>query len=212
MRSILIVSLLAVSGIAAADPYSVGLRVGGYGFKREGDGNAGTSWTQCRMNGVGVFANHTLRGPVFLEAGLDAYSSTNMLTDGAQNDLPIDRQSMLLSVAAGVRTSFTPWLDGFAQLGVGTELTRVAVPYGGETIRDDKVMPDGFFGFGADIRIGKATHIGANLRTLVMGNFDYDPARLQMQNQWVAAPSPKDVFAASPGLAAQGQFYLRHDL
>ncbi len=208
------ISILASSGLAAAEPtsltsatkaepYSLGLRVGGYGFKREGDGST-NSWTQCRMNGVGVFA--------ILEAGLDAYTSTNMLTMGAENDLPIDRQSMLLSMAAGVRTSFTSWLDGFAQLGVGAEFARVAVPYGGSTIRDDKVMPDGFFGFGADIKITKATRIGATMRTLVMGNFNYDPMRLQNANQWVAAPPPQDVFSASPGLAAQGQFYLRHDL
>jgi hypothetical protein len=222
MRSILAISILASSGLAAAEPtsitsatkaepYSLGVRVGGYGFKREGDGSA-TSWTECRMNGVGVFVNHTVRAPLFLEAGLDAYTSTNMLTNGAENDLPIDRQSMLLSMAAGVRTSFTSWLDGYAQLGAGIELARVAVPYGGSTIRDDKVMPDGFFGFGADIKITKATRIGASLRTLVMGNFNYDPMRLQNANQWVAAPAPSDVFSASPGLAAQGQFYLRHDL
>jgi hypothetical protein len=45
-----------------------------------------------------------------------------------------------------------------------------------------------------------------------MGNFDYDPARLQMSNQWVAAPSSSDVFSASPDLAAQAQFYVRREL
>jgi len=87
------------------------------------------------------------------------------------------------------------------------------VPYGDSgTIRDDKVLPEGFIGVGGDLRIARGTYVGASLRTLVMGNFAYDPARLQMTNPWVAAPTPSQVFDASPGLAAQGQFYLRHDL
>jgi hypothetical protein len=45
-----------------------------------------------------------------------------------------------------------------------------------------------------------------------MGNFDYDPAKLQMTNQWVAPPAASTVFDASPGLAAQAQFYLRREL
>ena len=199
---------LVISNVAAADPYEVGVRIGGYGFHREG-GSGTNEWSECRMNGMGVFASHGLRGPLFLEAGLDAYSSTNQ---AMPTDLPIDRQSALLSVAAGVQTRFVPWLRGYAQLGVGAELARVAVPYGDGTIRDNKLMPDGFFGIGADIRIGGATYIGAAFRTLVMGNFQYDPARLQMTNQWVAAPSPHDVFAASPDFASQAQFYLRHEL
>jgi hypothetical protein len=204
---------LTLSSVAAAEPatspYAVGVRIGGYGFRREGDPST-TGWTQCRMNGAGVFANRDLHGPLFVEAGLDAYTSTNQ---GAPTDLPIDRQSGLVSLAAGVRTNLTPWLRGYIQLGAGVELTRVAVPYGDAgTIRDDKLLPDGFFGFGGDLRIARGTYLGASMRTLVMGNFDYDPARLQMANPWVAAPRAADVFSASPGLAAQGQFYLRHDL
>jgi hypothetical protein len=211
MRTLsLVLASLALTSVAAAEePVSVGVRIGGYGFRREGDSSTENSWTQCRMNGMGVFANRSVRGPLFLEAGLDTYFSTNQ---AQPTDLPIDRQSALLSMAAGVRSSFTSWLTGYAQLGVGAELTRVAVPYGDGTIRDDKVLPDGFIGLGADIKIGNATYVGAAFRTLVMGNFNYDPARLEMSNQWVAAPPASQVFDASPGLAAQGQFYLRHDL
>jgi hypothetical protein len=202
----LVVASLGLASTAGADPYSLGVRVGGYGFHREGS----NEWDVCRMNGLGVFGNHKLRGPLFVEAGLDTYVSQ---PQAEATDMPIDRQSAIVSLAAGARTSFTPWLHGYAQLGLGAELTRVAVPYGdGTTIRDDKVMPAGFVGFGADIRVGSATYLGAQVRTMVMGNFNYDPARLQMSNQWVAAPSASDVFSASPDLAAQGQFYLRHDL
>ncbi len=205
--------LLATAGSAAAEPtYDLGARVGGYGFKREGDTSSG-SWTECRMNGVGIFGSRTLPGPFFIEVGLDVYTSQNFPVAPTASDLPISRMSGLLSTAAGVRTNFTSWLRGYAQLGAGVELTRVAVPYGdGSTIRDDQALPEGFFGVGADVKVGSATYLGASFRTLVMGNFNYDPTRLQMSNQWVSPPPARDVFAASPDLAAQGQFYLRHDL
>ncbi|HUJ59451.1 MAG TPA: outer membrane beta-barrel protein [Kofleriaceae bacterium] len=198
------------SGAAAPDDasYAVGVRVGGYGFRRDNDSET-QAWNLCRMNGLGVFADRALRGPWFLEAGLDTYMS---IGQGESTDLPLDRQSVLISLAAGARVQVAPWLRGFAQIGAGVELARLSVPYGDSTIRDTKEMPDGFLGFGGDIRLGRKTYIGAEIRMLVMGNFDYDPARLQMSNQWVAPPDAKDVFAASPDLAAQAQFFLRRDL
>jgi hypothetical protein len=45
-----------------------------------------------------------------------------------------------------------------------------------------------------------------------MGNFDYDPARLDMSQGWIAAPSSDEVFDASPDVATQVQFYLRREL
>ena len=219
MRSLIIASLVAAttaSSIAAADPMSIGFRVGGYGFRRADSSTlAGenSAWDLCRMNGLGLFGTRTITGPLFLEASLDTYFSTSQ---AQPTDLPLDRQSALVSVAAGARMQVTSWLHGYAQLGIGMELASLSVPYGGSTIHDDKAMPDGFLGIGGDIRIAKGTYIGANLRTLVMGNFDYDPARLQTtsanSNQWVATPKSSDVFAASPSLAAQGQFFIRHDL
>ena len=208
---ILLASLLAISSTAAADPMSIGFRIGGYGFRREGASSETQTWDQCRMNGLGLFGNRTMRGPLFVEAGLDTYFSTNQ---AQPTDLPIDRQSALVSMAGGVHTQLTSWLRGYAQLGVGLELTRVAVPYGDSTIRDNKALPDGFFGIGGDIEISTGTYIGASMRTLVMGNFDYDAAKLQMppSNQWVSPPKASEVFSASPGFAAQAQFYVRRDL
>ena len=52
-------------------------------------------------------------------------------------------------------------------------------------------MPEGFFGLGIDLRVARGTYLGSSFRTLVMGNFDYDPARLDMSNGWVAAPSSR---------------------
>ena len=194
---------------ASATPVSVGFRIGGYGFRREGQPSFANDWTECRMNGLGVFANRNVHGPLFLEAGLDTYFSTDQ---AERTDLPIDRQSVLVSMAGGVRSSLTSWLNVSAQLGVGTELTRVAVPYGDTTIRADKILPEGFFGVGGEIKLMRGTYGGANLRVLVMGNFNYDPTRLQMASPWVTTPTASAVFDASPSFATQGQFYLRHEL
>ena len=124
--------------------YDVGFRVGGYGFRREGDPRPGSGWTECRMNGFGVFGSRALRGPLFLEAGLDAYTSATGPVGPEAGDLPIDRMSALVSASIGVRTNLTSWMRGYLQLGGGAELTRVSVPYGDQTIRDDKAMPEGF--------------------------------------------------------------------
>lgn len=200
----------------AARPYAIGARIGGYGFRREAaalDRSTASptpgAWDECRMNGLGIFGQRTLRGPLFVEAGLDMYGS---IERSAEGDLPLDRTSGLVSAAVGARTEVTSWLGGYIQLGGGVELTSVSVPYGDTRIRDRKAMPEGFFGIGADLRLGAGTRIGANIRTLVMGNFDYDPARLEMENGWIAAPSPGEVFDASPDVAAQAQFYLRREI
>ncbi len=100
------------------------------------------------MNGLGVFGGRTLRGPLFVEAGLDMYSTANGPIGPEPTDLPIDRTSGLLSAAIGARTSVASWLRGYIQVGAGVELTKVSVPYGQERIRDSKLMPEGFFGAG----------------------------------------------------------------
>lgn len=197
--------IVASSATAVADTYELGARVGGYGFRREG---ANQDWTECRMNGLGVFAGRALPGPLFAEAGLDLYSSVAPET----GDLPIDRTSGLVSAAVGARTQIASWLRGYVQLGGGLELTRVSVPYGDDHIRDSKAMPEGFFGLGFDIELVKGTRIGSTFRTLVMGNFDYDPANLEMKDQWALKPSSDVVFDATPDVATQVQFYVRRDL
>ena len=201
----------AAPSVVAVAPslYSVGFRVGGYGFRRA-NGDVGIDqWNECRMNGLGVFADRTLRGPWFAEAALDTYFS---IGQGAPTDLPIDRQSLLLSVAGGVRADLTSWFGVYGLVGAGMELARLSVPYAGSTIATDKAMPDGFFGIGADLRLTRHTFAGAAFRMLVMGNFDYNPDQLKMANQWVAPPPTSQVFSATPDLATQAQFYVRREL
>ncbi len=199
----------SVTATASQPTYDVGFRVGGYGFRRDGDNNRQTAWTECRMDGFGIFGSRSITGPLFVEAGLDLYSSTDGRAQGAENDLPIARTSGLLSAAIGARTTIIPRVRAFVQLGAGVELTRVSVPYGEQTVRDDLVMPEGFFGAGFDIRVFKRTYLGAQFRAHVMGNFDYDPAKLD--TTWTM-PTAGEVFAPSPDAAAQGQLYIKHEL
>jgi hypothetical protein len=220
MRSLLLaLPVVLIPQLAAADThvvkqaepamYDFGARIGGYGFRREGD-NSDEGWTECQMGGFGVFASRRLPGPLFIEAGIDAYTSRN---EGLPSDLPISRMSGIASVAGGARTDFTSWLRGFVQLGAGLELTRVSVPYGEETIRDTQVMPEGFIGFGLDVRLGKKTYFGMNVRTHAMGNFNYKRDDLEMKEAWgFTTPGEDEVFAPSVDFAAQGQFYIRRDL
>ena len=72
-----VATLLALASLATAEPsrstdpksgYEIGARVGGYGFRREGDPRPGEGWTECRMNGFGVFGGRLLQGPLFVEA------------------------------------------------------------------------------------------------------------------------------------------------
>lgn len=196
---------------AKASPYSFGARVGGYGFRRDVGEHSG-EWTECRMNGLGLFGERRLGDHLFVETGLDVYFSQSFPNQPVEGDLPIDRMSGLLTAAAGMRARATSWLSGYAQLGGGVELTHVSVPYDDHRITDQLAMPMGFIGIGGDIKVGAKTYLGANFRAELMGNFDYDPSKLEMQSGWTSPPSADEVFDPSPDLAAQGQFYLRRDL
>jgi hypothetical protein len=202
--------------LAASKPgtYDLGVRIGGYGFRREPTNDTplgvhNAPWDECRMNGLGIFGSHSLAGPLFVEAGLDMYGSIGA---SQPNDLPLDRTSGLVTTAIGARTQFASWFRGYVQLGGGVELTRLSVPYGDQRIRDNKLLPEGFFGVGAELKLLERTHFGATLRTHLMGNFDYNAERLDMSQGWAAPPSAGEVFDASPDVAAQGQFYIRHEL
>lgn len=200
-----------VAATAPAPALAFGARIGGYGFRRE-DGDRRNAWDECRMNGLGVFGERAIAGPLFVEAGVDLYFSESFPQAPVDTDLPIDRMSGLVTAAIGLRAD-GPWrTSGYAQLGVGLELTRVSVPYGEDTITDQQALPAGFLGVGGDVRVGAGTYLGASLRAHVMGNFEYDPEDLEMQPGWTSPPAAAEVFAASPDAAAQVQFYVRREL
>lgn len=200
-----------VSASAPAGDYAFGARVGGYGFRRDA-GDRRSDWDECRMNGLGVFGERRFGPHFFVEAGIDLYFAESFPMRPSDGDLPMDRMSGLITSAVGMRAE-GPWrLSGYAQLGVGLELTRVSVPYGETSISDHLALPAGFVGIGGDLRVGDRTVIGANLRAHVMGNVTYDPDDLEMQPGWTVPPAADEVFDPSPDAAAQMQFYVRREL
>lgn len=214
--------LTSLAAPAAAEPtlssappaprFDVGARVGGWGYRREGDRAPVDGWRAGRMNGVGVFASRAVREQLFVEAGLDLYASDDTVLGSPETDVPADRVSGLVSAAIGARIPLARWLRGFVQTGAGLELTRVSVPYGALRIRESRVFPEGFIGAGLDLKVARRTYLGTSFRMLVTGTFQYDRQRLDMSAGWVSPPTADEVFDTSAGLAAQGQFFLRHEL
>ena len=195
-------ALLALPLTASAEMLglSVGGRVGGYGFRQQSDSGERSRWDACRMNGIGVFAQKTLRGPLFVEAGLDSYFSEDFPVGADdshdQYETPLDRLSALTTIAAGVRMFPRAIVSPYLQLGIGAEMTRVRAPK--LDLEDSQVLPMGFFGLGAEIHASKRISLGANLRVNLMGYFKNDALMTELD--------------AEPEIAAQGQFYAKVEL
>lgn len=188
MRRWLLATLLLGWTSAHADvERAIGVRVGGYGFRENSGGHS--DWRDCRMNGIGVFAEHSLPGPLFVEAGLDAYFADD--TGGFSHAEPgMDRVSGLLTVAGGVRFFPQALVSPYVQLGTGLELTRVTM------LEEESsyVLPVGFFGLGGDLRLGRV-RLGASLRVHAMGHFEHGAAMHGLEPE--------------AELASQGQFYAK---
>lgn len=220
---------LALPALASAEPgaepmakierqspsgYSFGFRVGGYGFRDPNAAEASQKWSDCRMNGLGLFGQKKLSRHAFLEAGGDVYFADNFpVGQSTAHGQPMDRLSGLLTAAAGLRTRATARLSAYAMVGLGVELTKVKIgddhhhianhpddegAHSGGAIEGSRVMPLGFIGFGADVRFSKRLSGGAMLRTYLMGHFQHGHDVTELD--------------AKPEAANQGLFYLRYDL
>ena len=190
---------------ASAEPFidGVGARVGGYGFREMADANpmtekTGTGWQACRMNGLGVFATRTLTTHFFVEGALDTYFTDTFPTGEAVGnyDTPIDRVSGLFTIAGGLRLWPEKIVSPYVQMGIGAEFTRVRLPALG--MEDSAVLPFGFFGVGATVRIGDKLRLGATFRVNAMGY--YDDAQFQTELEHHIE------------LATQGQFFFSYAL
>ena len=138
----------------ARAPFTVGARVGGYGFRNPGtvDDHGHVAWDACRMNGLGVFARRPV-GRLFAEAGADLYFAESFPMTPAPGDEAIDRVSGLLTVAIGADVVRTRRVSIHAQLGAGLELTRVAMTMAtGEVHKDRRALPVGFVGVGETVK------------------------------------------------------------
>jgi len=219
MKRIALLAALALpvlhAATAAAEPmaearsgeadsiYGFGFRVGGYGF-RAPQADATHRWSDCRMNGVGVFGDRKLTRNAFVEAGADVYFADNTILSDPTQQPGMDRLSGLMSVAGGLRMAPGARLSGYAQVGVGVELTRVTM--GGHSedpmvastplMEENAVFPLGFVGIGGDVRLTGRMRVGASFRTYLMAHFDHASGTMN----------------AEPEAANQGQFYLRYAL
>lgn len=187
---------------ATADSvHAFGVRVGGYGF-RAPEADAAHRWSDCRMNGLGLFAERRLSHHAFVEAGTDVYFADTTILADPQQAGGMDRLSGLFTVAAGLRMAPGARLSGYAQIGAGVELTRVSMgghdheAMTGPAMEESGVYPLGFVGFGADVRLTGRLRAGASLRTYLMAHFDHGTDSLDPE----------------PEAANQGQFFLRYSL
>jgi len=200
LKRVLVIALLcAVPLTASAKPVvdNMGMRVGGYGFREAtsatGEGRHGTGWQACRMNGLGLFVNKGLDATFFVEGGFDTYFTDTFPTGEAMGtyDTPIDRSSGLLTVAGGARFLTDSRISPYLQVGIGAELTHVSLP--ALAMEDTALLPMGFFGAGANLRVTEKVQVGASLRVNAMGY--YDDAQFQSE------------LSPTLELATQGQFY-----
>jgi hypothetical protein len=195
LASLITAALLSTAATARADQpagevkadhdrmgLTMGFRVGGYGFREAAENEGGRDqWSACRMNGMGLFGHKQIRGPFFVEGGLDAYFSEEFPIGGqeqGQYETPIDRLSSIISVAAGVRWFDKARVSPYVLAGGGIELTRVRAPELG--LKDSAALPMGFFGFGADIKIGSRVRLGAAFRVNAMGYYDDSQFQTEM--------------------------------
>lgn len=203
-RGLLTIIVVATPLSAWSEPVvdQVGARIGGYGFREgvdaSGEMASSTGWQACRMNGMGLFATRDLSRHFFVEGGLDAYfaDSTVVASSSGSYDTPIDRVSGLMSVAAGARAFPEALVSPYVQVGVGGEVTRVRLPELG--LEDSALLPMGFFGVGANLRLGERLKFSATLRVNAMGYYD--------DSQFQGELDPRTE------LATQGQFAFAYQL
>lgn len=197
--------LVLVPTSASAEPFvdTVGARVGGYGFREMASTSfmtekSTTGWEACRMNGLGVFASRNLNKHFFAEGALDTYFTDAFPTGEAHGnyDTPIDRVSGLLTIAGGARLFPDKVVSPYVQLGVGAEVTRVRLPALG--MQDTALLPFGFFGVGATVRVGEKLRLGASLRVNAMGYYDDAQFQTELKHHYE--------------LATQGQFFFSYAL
>jgi hypothetical protein len=141
---------------------SFGARIGGYGF-RELKARA-VSWTDCRMDGAGVFGAVDLSEHLFAELSFDFYGASAILVGELE---AMDRVSAHTQGALGLRMAtggrFVPYL----QVGGGAEWTRVDMP---GFARTQGWFPTGFFGVGGELALTDHLRLGASLRVAAMAH------------------------------------------
>lgn len=174
LAAVFAISTLAMAGPADAlesessaedasilDDVSVGLRVGGYGFRHMRDD--GIQWNGCRMDGTGAFAQYDFSDRFFAEVGFDMYHAIGPVVANG-----MERLSLFQTAALGVRSEPLWRITPYLQLGGGAEWTRVEVDPNEST----KWLGLGFVGVGSELAIGQFS-FGATLRVALMGDAEH---------------------------------------
>lgn len=153
---------LVVQGQEEPSALSFGVRIGGYGFRQLAQDSV--HWTDCRMDGAGLFGAMALGEHLFTELSLDFYGASAILV-GDLSDM--DRVSAHGQGALGLKMPTGTPLVPYAQLGLGAEWTRVVLPDGRQ---GQGWYPSGFLGVGAEWELGDHLSLGSALRVVAMAH------------------------------------------
>lgn len=190
-----------------------GARIGGYGFRDASGGS--TRWDDCRMDGAGLFTTADLGQHAFGEVALDFYQAhADVVAEG------MDRTSLHLQTAVGLRMLPDFYVSPYIQLGGGAEWTTLAMHATGQTFEGWR--PSGFIGLGAEINVLDNLKLGAHLRMLWMAHPTHDHGDAHGDAHGtghaavghVEAPAPA-ANAEAPmefGAGGQAQFFIRYVL
>lgn len=180
--------------------FSFGARAGGFGFRNTEHSDAG-KWDDCRMDGIGVFAQRSFTPHLFAEAAFDLYTAADATPTAEMPEPAMDRISGITTVAAGARMPWR-WVQPYVQLGVGVEVTRVEMA--SHDAEDRAVSPMGFVGFGAEVRPTERFSIGAAARTNLIRHYEHGPMAADGEHEH----SMDTEYEA----AAQGQLFVKLEM
>ncbi len=196
-------------GVAEAAPdddssLGFGARVGGYGFRHVEQSR--TEWTDCRMDGLGLFTTMAFGKHLFAEGGLDYYQAhADVVEEG------MDRQSLHGTLALGLRMFPDFFLTPHVQLGGGMEWTDVQMNDTGA--ESSEVLPTGFLGVGGELNITDSLKVGGNLRMYVMAHPEHGEGGHSHESTTRQGLRATDVGVPMEyGAAGQLQFFLRYAL
>ncbi len=187
----------------AGHGFGFGARIGGYGFREPKPGEI--DWTDCRMDGLGVFATMETDDHFFGEAELDYYQA-----HGSAVAEGMDRESAHLLVSVGARMFPHHFLTPYVQVGGGAEWTQLTITAtGGER---EELLPAGFIGFGAEVNVTDHLKVGSNLRMFVMAHPAHETSTASPGTSHHALTAADEAVPLDYGAAGQLQFFVRYAL
>ncbi len=188
----------------------IGVRIGGYGFRHRSS-SGDVTWLDCRMDGAGLMGTLDLSRHFFTEIGADFYAVSDFIAE----DTEMDRISLHMQGALGVRMFPESFLTPYLQIGAGAEWTTISTER--ETLA--QWTPTLFFGLGGDIDLGSRLTLGASLRIVAMNHpvhthnnehqHESFEDKLNALRNPTALPNSSEI-ATEIAPAGQAQFYVMY--